>query len=294
MVSRAPFGGRKVLCFVRDVASTFTRAIQQFSEGTIDAALAQRQHDAYVAALRQNPHVADVIHVPADDRFPDCVFIEDTAVYANGRCVITNPGAESRRGEEAAVRDSIKAAAPLAAGVTLMAEMHGGATCDGGDVLATDDVMFVGISSRTNMHGFRALASAVGTHCDAGPDSPSSSPFPAFPISLPDDSLHLKSVVTSLGPSAPYVVADTDAGERVWEQMAPALEAIHKPRDVIRVPPVGANILRVGATVYYPANVPEMQGHIEALGLDAAAIDNTEMQKADGALTCCSVLIPVE
>ena len=157
-----------MLCFVRDVASTFTRAIQQFSEGTIDAAQAQRQHDAYVTALRQNPHVADVIHVPADDRFPDCVFIEDTAVYANGRCVITNPGAESRRGEEAAVRDSIKAAAPLAAGVTLMAEMHGGATCDGGDVLATDDVMFVGISSRTNMHGFRALASAVGTHCDAG------------------------------------------------------------------------------------------------------------------------------
>lgn len=35
--------------------------------------------------------VQEVIQVPADDKYPDCPFIEDTAVVIGNRALITHP-----------------------------------------------------------------------------------------------------------------------------------------------------------------------------------------------------------
>lgn len=34
----------------------------------------------------------DVVVIPEDDLYPDCVFVEDTAVVADGVALITIPG----------------------------------------------------------------------------------------------------------------------------------------------------------------------------------------------------------
>ena len=44
----------------------------------------------------------------ADERYPDSTFIEDTALLASDCAILTHPGAPSRRGETAAVREVLE------------------------------------------------------------------------------------------------------------------------------------------------------------------------------------------
>ena len=65
--------------------------------GTIDLSLAKEQHAAYTNTLRRLG--LDVIELPADEALPDCVFVEDTSIVANGTAFITRPGHASRQNE---------------------------------------------------------------------------------------------------------------------------------------------------------------------------------------------------
>lgn len=38
----------------------------------------------------------DVVELPADEHFPECAFLEDTAVICNGTALISRPGASNR------------------------------------------------------------------------------------------------------------------------------------------------------------------------------------------------------
>ncbi|MCX6562590.1 MAG: arginine deiminase-related protein [Candidatus Aminicenantes bacterium] len=64
------------------------------------------QHVAYIAALQCCGLVVTILE--EDDRFPDSVFIEDTAIVCENTAVITRPGAPSRRGEEKAVAEALR------------------------------------------------------------------------------------------------------------------------------------------------------------------------------------------
>lgn len=55
---------------------------------------AKFQHECYVKALRDTG--IDVVELPADEAFPMCAFVEDTAVCCNGIALITRPGNHSR------------------------------------------------------------------------------------------------------------------------------------------------------------------------------------------------------
>lgn len=41
----------------------------------------------------------EVITIPADEQYPDCVFVEDTALVIGQKACLTRPGHETRRGE---------------------------------------------------------------------------------------------------------------------------------------------------------------------------------------------------
>ena len=97
---------------------------------------------AYVKALKSL--VPRVIEVEGDDRYPDCCFVEDTAVVLGHRALITRPGHTNRRGETKAVADVLRS---TKLEITHMEEP---ATLDGGDVLFSGHELFVGLSSRTN------------------------------------------------------------------------------------------------------------------------------------------------
>jgi dimethylargininase len=144
----------------------------------VDAALARRQWDSYVAALQL--HGWETAEVPPADDCPDGVFVEDTVVLHRGVALIARPGAASRRPETTAVAETV-AGLGYAVG-----RVRAPGTLDGGDVLRVGDTFYVGRSGRTNAEGVRQLRQAF---------EPLGARVVAVPVRLV---LHLKSAVTAL------------------------------------------------------------------------------------------------
>ena len=77
-----------------------------FGEGTPDYDAAIRQHDQYVATLRELG--LEVTDLEGDERYPDSCFVEDPAVVMAECAVITNPATDSRNGEKHEIIKTIK------------------------------------------------------------------------------------------------------------------------------------------------------------------------------------------
>jgi dimethylargininase len=257
---------------VRPLPRTFSLALQQ-SPAPIDVDRAHAQHERYTEVLRSL--VGQLIVVPADERYPDCCFIEDTAILVESTAVIARIGAESRRGESSAVYSVLHKLQQIEPTLQLhrLAEP---ATLDGGDVLQMGGKIFVGLSKRTNREAVTQLEAL----------------FPGRVVALPVASgLHLKSVLSALD-DATLLVADEPAAQ---EMAAPILAAL--PGSVaIKVPDaVAANIVRVGNDVLiqdgFPASEKILMEAARVRSLTVHKLEMGELIKADGALTCCSLLL---
>merc|ERR1712002_191506 len=125
----------------------------------VDMTRARSQWRAYVRALEGVG--CKVTTLPADEKFPDCVFVEDTAVIVMGHALLTKPGDPTRR-------DEIKNMKPVLEkqGLVVMEINDPSAKLDGGDVIFTGKEILVGLSSRTNQAGVDAISEA----------------FPGFPV----------------------------------------------------------------------------------------------------------------
>ncbi len=60
--------------------------------------------------------------------------------------------------------------------------------------------------------------------------------------------------------------------------------------DVDPEEPHAANALLLGDAVIYPASFPRTRERLERRGLRVRSIDVGELQKAEGATTCCSLV----
>jgi dimethylargininase len=96
--------------------------------------------------------------------------------------------------------------------------------------------------------------------------------------------LHLKSAVTEVAPSTLLVNPS-------WVPAGafPGLRLI----DVDPAEPHAANGLLVNGAIIYPLSFPETARRLEAEGIRVVRVDVSELQKAEGAVTCCSLIVPV-
>jgi len=184
-------------------------------------------------------------------------------VVADGLALITRPGAPSRRGEVAAL------AAALAGRVEL-AHMEAPATLDGGDCLRVGRRIFVGRSARTNDAGIARLAELFAPRG-----------YRVVAVDLPAGVLHLKCVCSPLDDERVLVAEDmlpADTFADVALVTVPRAEAY------------AANCLALGGGALMSAGYPRARAAVEAAGLTVTALDSSEIRKADGALTCLSLL----
>jgi dimethylargininase len=167
------------IALLRDVSPGIARCELTYLERKlIDYGRAVKQHEGYRDALRGLG--LETVSLPGDADYPDCCFVEDTAVVLDEIAVITRPGAESRRGETAVAAEALAAYRPLA---TIPAP----ATLEGGDVLRIGRTLFVGRSTRTNDAGIAALREIVTPHGYT---------VVAVPVT---GCLHLKTAVSAIG-----------------------------------------------------------------------------------------------
>ncbi len=227
----------------------------------IDLALANVQHNAYVQALRALK--VEIVELPAEAAMPDSVFVEDTVLLFDELAVMTRPGAQSRRAEvvsiEAAFNDYRE----------IIARISEPGTLDGGDVLRIGRRVFVGLSQRSNQAAIEQLSAYI-------------TPFGYQVIAVPmHDCLHLKSSVTALSDDTVLINPD-------WVDVNYFKD--YQQLTVAKSEPHAANVVRINTAILMPSNFPETQALIEAAGFTVHTVDVSELQKAEGAVTCCSVL----
>lgn len=234
----------------------------------IDVARARDQHARYEAALAKLG--ARVQRLPGAPDMPDCVFIEDTALVLDELAIILRPGAAARRSEVPAVAQALQACRPLV-------WMQPPGLMDGGDVLRIGKRLFVGRSSRTNDEGIRQLRTAL---------EPLGYTVDALDVR---GCLHLKSAATE-------VARGGEQGGVLLINPGWITPGVFGNVEVVEVDgreAYAANALRIGESVVYPEHFPWTAERLERRGIPLERVPCDELAKAEGAVTCCSLLFDI-
>jgi dimethylargininase len=226
----------------------------------INVELARQQHHQYENALSALGCL--VLRLPAEPALPDSVFVEDTALVLDEVAIITRPGADSRKPETAMVAQAL---APYRKLYTIVEP----GVVDGGDVLRLGKTLYVGLSSRSNQAAIEQLRTIL---------TPYGYTVQGIAVT---GCLHLKSAVTQVDERTLLVNprwVDAEVFED-WQII-----------EVDPAEPYGANVVRVADTVIYPSSYPRTYQRLVDAGLQVHLVDASELIKAEGAVTCCSLL----
>jgi dimethylargininase len=221
---------------------------------------ASKQHADYVDALRTLG--VEVVELEPLHHHPDAVFVEDIMVVVDEVAVLTRPGAESRRGE-------VESAVTLVEQYRTIACIESPGTLEGGDVMQVERTIFVGRSNRSNDAGIDQLRTILAPHG-----------YTVLSMPVPG-ALHLKTAATYLGDG--MVLANPE-----WLDTTQFNEL-----DVIEThpdEPFAGNAIRIGNSLVFPEQFPHTAGRLEARGFVLKRVQSSELAKAEGSLTCKSVI----
>jgi len=221
--------------------------------------LAAAQQQEYCRALGECG--VQVKMLDANAAFPDACFVEDAAIVLDELAIIARPGAESRRGETAAIAATL-------ADYRKLVFLDYPATLDGGDVLRIGRKLFIGRSSRTNQAAIETVSRLLA-------------PIGYEVISVPvAGSLHLKTACTAIDDKTLLVNPQ-------WL----SLEAFGGYR-IVEVSPDeawAANIIRIGGTLIAQTGFPKTLEMLRHYSEKIRLVDISEFRKAEAGLTCLSI-----
>jgi dimethylargininase len=226
----------------------------------IDPERARLQHDAYVDLLASLGCAVRWLRPTPD--LPDSVFVEDTAMVLDELAIVTRPGATPRRAETATVE-------PVLREYRSVRVIAAPGTLDGGDVLVAGRQIFIGLSSRSNLAAVEQVRRWVEP---AG--------YQVHTVAV-NGCLHLKSAATAVGDGLLLI-------NPAW--LDPVVFAGLSTVEVDPAEPQAANALQVGGSVVLSAAFPATRRRLEDAGVVVRGVDLSELAKAEGATTCCSLL----
>ena len=224
---------------------------------------ARQQHAQYEAALR-NLGLA-VLSLPEEPSLPDSVFVEDTALVLDECAIMTRPGAASRRPETASIAQVLMAFRDVR-------HIDSPACIDGGDILLLGKRVYIGLTKRSDtkaIEQMQQLLAPLGYEVHA--------------VSV-TGCLHLKSAVTE-------VAQDLLLLNPAWVQPT-AFQGV-KNLEVDPSESHAANALRIGACVLYDTAHPRTHDRLVGAGVRTVLVEADELAKAEGALTCCSLILEI-
>ncbi len=252
------------IAITRPVSPSIERCqLTHLAREAIDLDAARAQHRAYEDCLAELG--CQILRLPVEPDLPDSVFVEDTAIVLDELAVITRPGAASRRPETPPVARALAAHRALV-------HIRPPGTLDGGDVMRVGRTLFAGLSGRSNEAGIEQLRTHVSRFG-----------YALKPVEV-RGCLHLKSAVTP-------VARDTLLINRDWVDGAVFGDAALI--DVHPAEPFGANALLMGDAVIYERAHARTRERLEERDITVRAVDMAELAKAEGGVTCCSLIVRV-
>jgi dimethylargininase len=250
------------IAITRKISPRFNECeITHIDRTPIDLDVARAQHQEYVNALAEIG--CQVIELPAEADLPDSVFVEDAAFILPEVAVITRLGADSRKPETESI---IQALSPYRA----LVHVTEPATVDGGDVLVLGKNIYVGLSTRSNAASVRQLQELLDNYG-----------YQVTGVEL-RDCLHLKTAITQVDEKTllinPKWVDNFHFKDFDW--------IITDPSE-----PFATNCLPVNGHIIFPTAFPKTRAKLEARGYKVQTVNVDELAKAEGAVTCCSLII---
>ncbi|MBW1837114.1 MAG: N(G),N(G)-dimethylarginine dimethylaminohydrolase [Deltaproteobacteria bacterium] len=221
---------------------------------------ALEQHNEYIKALQYCG--LEVIILPADERYPDSTFVEDTALLTPHCAIFTNPGAESREGEIAIIRETI------ADFYNTIEAIKPPGTIEAGDIMRVGNNFYIGLSERTNEEGANQMISILRHY---GMDG--------IPINM-NEMLHLKTGLSYIENNYLMITKEflNEPKFKHFKQLEVSSEEAY-----------AANSVWVNNRVLVPQGFPNTKALIESAGYETIAIDTSEFRKIDGGLSCLSL-----
>lgn len=235
--------------------------LTHLSRVPIDVDRARRQHHEYEQALHQLGLA--VLSLPEEPDLPDSVFVEDTALVLDECAILLRPGAPSRRPETESI-------ARVLAPYRELFHIEGPARVDGGDILRVGRRIYLGLSSRSDTNAMEQLQDLLGPFG-----------YEVQPVTV-TGCLHLKSAVTQIAEDALLV-------NPAWVDRSSFADV--KTVDIDASESYAANALLIGDTIIYPDSFPRTEKRLRGSGIAVLSVAADELAKAEGAVTCCSLIL---
>jgi dimethylargininase len=245
---------------VRLPSPSIVNGLTSVNLGKPDYIKALEQHSKYLNSLRNLG--LEVRILPANEKYPDSTFIEDVALCTPYCAIITRPGAVSRRGEIAGMRNLLSEYYNKIEIIRLPGKL------EAGDIMMTGTHYYIGISDRTNNEGADQMIKILERYGMSGSK-----------IVL-KRMLHLKSGVSYLENNNLLV-----CGEFIKNKEFEKFRRIVIDDDES----YAANSLWINGKVLVPEGYPKTRKKIEDAGYEIILTDVSEFCKIDGGLSCLSL-----
>ena len=228
--------------------------------GIPDYEKALAQHTDYIEALEKSG--LEVLVLGPDEQFPDSTFVEDVALLTKNCAIITNPGAPSRKGETAAIKDVLKGF------YVNIEEVLAPGTVEGGDIMMVGSHFYIGLSERTNVNGAQQVIRFLENYGLSG-----------SMVEL-EETLHLKTGVAYLEQN--NLAA---SGEFLKKEEFQDFNLIEIAEDES----YASNCVWVNDRVLIPQGYPKAREAIIRAGYTIIEVEVSEFQKLGGGLSCLSL-----
>ena len=245
----------------RSPGANYVKAISSTGESQkVDLEKLYYQHQQYCLILEKLGLI--VIKLPVNNKFPDGCFVEDPCVIYGNTVVKTILGVDSRKGEGDAICDVLKY-------FKNVKQMKKPGAVDGGDVIITENNIFIGNSARTNLEGIKQFKQLLKNE-----------KLPTVIVIPVTQCLHLKSAATYIGKN--IVLLSNMVEDHYFED--------YKKICVPEEENYAADCLNINNHVLIPKKHPYTKKAIEKKGFKTIELEMSEFKKADGSITCLSLL----
>ncbi|MGP7816482.1 dimethylarginine dimethylaminohydrolase family protein [Niallia sp. 01092] len=233
----------------------------------IDQAKAMKQHEEFVTVLQENG--VEVHMLPPDERYNEQVFTRDIGFCLGNTLYIGNMKSDIRKGEEAALKNWLDYHHFTYVEIT-------SGPIEGGDVIITENKVWVGLSGRTSQEAVNELKTKLTTH-------------EVIPLLLKKEILHLDCVFNVVSSNTAIIYSNAFSED--------ALTLIRKHYKLIEVDEaeqfsMGPNVLSLepGKMLSLPQNV-RINEQLRNAGFHVIEVDFSEIIKSGGSFRCCSLPI---
>ena len=245
---------------VRTPGKSLVNGISTAGLGLPNYELALIQHADYIEALAACD--VEVTVLDADEAYPDSTFIEDVALLTKKCAIITNPGAETRRGEIVAIKKVLQDF------YKHIEEIHEPGRVEAGDIMMVGDHFYIGLSERTNQSGAEQMINFLEKYGMSGS------------VVTLEEVLHLKTGIAYLEEN--NLLA---CGEFLTKDEFQKFNILEIDQDEN----YAANCIWVNGTVLMPKGYPKARATIEGAGYKIQEVDVSEFRKLDGGVSCLSL-----